>query len=410
LGIFYGQYAVAGALGGLVAYVVFSRFPVNSGPELGGWKSWQILFLLEGGATMVIAVVGFFWLPHNAQTAWFLKQDERNWAEERIRLDREQPSEPEAGAAQEREADDEIPSSEETQGLLQSASLHYSPALNHSRPTTDDRGLTKADVLEAMLDWKLWYLLGCNILSAIPVTAFTVFLPLVLKSLAPDPATANLLTAPPYLIGAALLYAFTSWSDRSRRRLRPILWSLALVLAGLVGVAALAAVRGSGGARYAALCLLLGGTFAASPLTVSWFSDNVPAAGKRAVVLGVNGWGNAAGVVAALLFRREYAPAYAVPCAVTAVLVAVAWGGYAAFAGMLRAENASRERVVRTWTVAEVECERRFGRGPVVERSGRIVGLVGAVAGSKWASWVEEQMKTEEGRRGDERVTFRYTF
>jgi hypothetical protein len=427
LGIFYGQYAVAGALGGLLAFVVFSRFPSGGGAiEVGGWKSWQVLFLVEGGATMLIAVVGFFWLPHNAQTAWFLAPDERSWAEERIRLDREtQPAaaavaaDPDAEAeapAPEREQDDE-----ETQGLLRP--VRYAPALNSGRAATDDRGLARADVLEAMLDWKLWYLLTCNILSAIPVTAFTVFLPLVLKALAPDPATANLLTAPPYLIGAAMLYAFTAWSDRSRRRLRPILWSLALVIAGLVAASALSPPAAAGGApeaggggggggaaRYAALCLLLGGTFAASPLTVAWFSDNVPAAGKRAVVLGVNGWGNFAGVVAALLFRPAYAPAYALPCAATAALVGVAFAGYAAFGRLLRGENARRERVLAGWSREEVEAERSAGRGPVVGGEGRVGRFVGVVAGAKWARWVDEAVRSGEGRRGDERLTFRYTF
>src|SRR6202012_3691530 len=56
LGIFYGQYAIAGALGGLLAFVVFSRFPGDGAVEIGGWKSWQVLFVLEGGATMLIAL------------------------------------------------------------------------------------------------------------------------------------------------------------------------------------------------------------------------------------------------------------------------------------------------------------------------------------------------------------------
>src|ERR1700753_1227822 len=67
LGMFYGQYAIAGALGGLLSYVVFSQFPLHKEPAPGEWKSWQILFLLEGGATVLVALVGFFWLPHNAR-------------------------------------------------------------------------------------------------------------------------------------------------------------------------------------------------------------------------------------------------------------------------------------------------------------------------------------------------------
>ncbi|KAI5279617.1 hypothetical protein KEM54_004100, partial [Ascosphaera aggregata] len=41
-----------------------------------------------GGVTILVAIVGFFWLPRSAGTAWFLTQDEADWAEERVRFDR----------------------------------------------------------------------------------------------------------------------------------------------------------------------------------------------------------------------------------------------------------------------------------------------------------------------------------
>ncbi len=64
LGIFYGQSAMAGALGGVLSWAVFSHFPkAPSGPQLppGGvasaiqasrWKSWEVLFLIEGFTTV----------------------------------------------------------------------------------------------------------------------------------------------------------------------------------------------------------------------------------------------------------------------------------------------------------------------------------------------------------------------
>ncbi|KAK6425200.1 hypothetical protein LTR95_016296, partial [Oleoguttula sp. CCFEE 5521] len=101
LGIFYGQTAVAGALGGVLSWAVFSHFPrrpdapgllppeSSNAVESIGWKSWEVLFLIEGCMTMVVAFVGFFWLPHDADTAWFFNAGERRWAEQRIRLDRD---------------------------------------------------------------------------------------------------------------------------------------------------------------------------------------------------------------------------------------------------------------------------------------------------------------------------------
>lgn len=295
LGLFYGQYAVAGALGGLLAYGVFSKFPhdASTDPEHGHWRSWQVLFLVEGGSTIVLAMIGFLWLPHNASTAWFLRADERSWAEERIKIDREGPTiRPVAknGESEGPSMEDNLQASQsdESHGLLGSASR---PAVEPqpARPATDDRGLTRADILSAFFDWKLWYLLVCNILSTMPVTAFSVFLPLVLRQLTESPAHANLLTAPPFMVGAVVLYSFTYWSDKKKERLVPILWGLGLLLFGLTAVVVLP--QGWVIIRYCALCVLMGGTFVASPLTVAWLTGNTPETGKRSVVLGVNGWG-----------------------------------------------------------------------------------------------------------------------
>ncbi|OCL06443.1 MFS general substrate transporter, partial [Glonium stellatum] len=83
LSLFYGQAAVAGALGGILSYFVFSHFnnehpdPSSAASPDNAWKSWQVLFLLEGGSTVIVALTGFFWLPHSAKTAWFLSKEER---------------------------------------------------------------------------------------------------------------------------------------------------------------------------------------------------------------------------------------------------------------------------------------------------------------------------------------------
>ena len=92
LSLFYGQAAVGGALGGILSYLVFSMFPDrhaggDDGPT-SSWKNWQVLFLVEGVLTIVTAVIGFFWLPHSVETAWFLTPEERQYASLRIIRDR----------------------------------------------------------------------------------------------------------------------------------------------------------------------------------------------------------------------------------------------------------------------------------------------------------------------------------
>jgi len=292
-----------------------------------------------------------------------------------------------------------------TEGSTTHSSLQSSP--------TSSRGLTPHDILAAFTSPKIWLLLFLNTLSAIPVTAFSVFLPLILSHLSQrsqdTPALTNLLTAPPFLCGALSLYAFTAWSDKTHQRTKPILLALALIIAGLALVVLLPTHWPI--PRYISLCLLLSGTFVPSPLIVAWLANNTPSPGKRALVLGINGWGNFAGVLSALLFKSTYGPTYAVPFAVTVAAVGVAAAGFAGVWRQLRAENAWREGVVRGWDDDDVAAERAYGKGPykVPESSVLNVLVRGTYAlgevGLRVRRWVEE---AREAREGDERLTFRY--
>jgi MFS family permease len=404
--MFYGQYAIAGALGGILSYCVFSIIPSTDHPT--AWKSWQILFLLEGATTVMLAMVGFLWLPHNAKTAWFLNPEERLWAEERIKQDQDRTVLQSSTMFVTGEPTEELPSQfEETQGLLNQATSNRDEH-NRLKPVTDDRGLSNDDILEAILDWKLWYLLVCNILSAIPATAFSVFLPLILKPLTSTPAGANLLSVPPFLFGATVLFIFSYWSDRSKQRIIPILWSLGLLAVGLTGVVVLPSSWPA--IRYIFLCILLSGTYPASPLTIAWLTGNFPEAGKRSIALGINGWGNLAGVIASMLFHPKFGPAYILPFLITLILVLVAFIGYAVFRKLLVIVNDRRKSSIKTWSEDEIEAERRFGQGPIP--SGRVPTIVDTLM-----RFLKEQHRQplrdffeSKDRRGDEKVTFQYTF
>lgn len=290
LGAFYGQYAVAGALGGVLSYAVFSAFPSRPEESENSWKSWQILFMLEGTLTIVLALIGFVWLPHSPETAWFFTEKEREWAGKRVRLDRASMQ-----AVYSKSVDDDFEDetlSFESAQLLERERSRQS-AVSLPSDITKDVGLSYHDVLSAVTEPKVWSLLGLNILSAIPATAFSVFLPLVVRGFGVPATKANLFTAPPFLLGAIVLWTFTWWSDRSKERLKPVLYGLAILLAGLTAVVMLP--HESFVLRYLALCVLLGGSFVASPLTIAWLTGNIEEPGKRAMVLGINGLGNISG-------------------------------------------------------------------------------------------------------------------
>jgi len=80
--------------------------------------------------------------------------------------------------------------------------------------------------------------------------------------------------------------------------------------------------------------------------------------GKRTLVLGVNGFGNLAGVIGGQLYKQRYAPHYRLPFYVTLGLVATALLGYTAYRFTLQAANARRKNILASKTAAELEDER----------------------------------------------------
>ncbi|KAI6812177.1 MFS general substrate transporter [Hortaea werneckii] len=443
LGFFYGQSAVAGALGGVLSWAIFNRFPKPiKGPQPpprdvdvpfrdGGsqWKAWEVLFLIEGCTTMLVAMIGFLWLPHSAETAWFLNARERQWAEKRIHLDLDdtepsdmrRPSKAGSGSGTADEDHPPVDSSNFPDQDLDSSDGEAHDRLLDGRPTTcrrkastvstksltADSGLTRQDILSAFLNYKIWHLLVCNILSAIPATAFGVFLPLVIKQLSPSlkfsPAQSNLLTAPPFLCGAVVLWMFMYWSDRSRQRIVPILYGLGLLLIGLTATILSGQERYI--LRYLSLCVLISGSFIASPLSVAWLTNNTPEPGKRAILLGINGWGNLAGVFSSLLFTPDQDESgYVRPFLVTLVCVLAAFVGYIAFWILLFRENRWRDQFTATWDEEERQREERSGdvyiRASEVGWGGRTVAKLRSLLG---------ESAPMEGRRGDGKMTFRYS-
>jgi hypothetical protein len=48
---------------------------------------WSYLFWIEGSLSLAVAILAFFVLPKNSQTAWFLNDAEKSVAELRLKID-----------------------------------------------------------------------------------------------------------------------------------------------------------------------------------------------------------------------------------------------------------------------------------------------------------------------------------
>jgi ACR3 family arsenite efflux pump ArsB len=163
------------------------------------------------------------------------------------------------------------------------------------------------------------------------------------------------MTVPPYVIGTIFLLCFAWSSDHFRNRLYHILVALSIVMIGLILTITLP-LKNTGG-RYAGLVILLAGTFITSPLTAAWLAGNTPEPGKRTVVIGINGWGNLAGIIGSQLFQAKYGPDYHYPLSVTLGLVAVSLLGYTTYRFVLQFANKRKAKKVAVMTPEEIEDE-----------------------------------------------------
>jgi MFS family permease len=131
IGIFSGMYSIAGAFAGLLAYGLMS---IDS-PVLHGW---QIVFLLEGGLSVLMAFVTWACLPSDIGRAWFLNPVERQHATRRMARDL-------ADAQEAVEYDDN--------GNV----IH---GIKHNK-------ISMRDVVDVFTDWKKLLTIICNMLAVL---------------------------------------------------------------------------------------------------------------------------------------------------------------------------------------------------------------------------------------------------
>lgn len=286
---------LAGAFSGLLAFGVFQ---IRDSHVHG----WMWLFIIEGGMTVVLGIVAFFWLPATPSTAWFLGEEER--------------------------------------------------AIAMSRHLRDGSGKV-GEAFQLRACFQTWndprFAAWCVIALTYPVAFSTTanFLPLILKRLQFSTVITNLLTVPPNLVGFVVLLAVTRSSDRHRERAFHIIGALLLSLAGLIILAAVPPGDNSRdiGAAYFACFLLCSGAYIPSCLVHSWHNNNNMSETSRAATTGLLvGLGNLGGIISGATFRTTYAPRY-IPCLVGTAACNVTCICFTLGMGMwMRRENARRDR------------------------------------------------------------------
>ncbi|KNZ79001.1 hypothetical protein J132_07153 [Termitomyces sp. J132] len=292
----YSAASIAGAFSGLIAFGVFHI-------EVIKYKSWQFLFWIEGGATICLAVICFFWLPRSPSTWWILSDREKTIARARV--------------------------------------------LSDSSVKVDER-LNIQDAFRPFLDPMYWLWAMISVSFGVPLASVNNFLPQIVASLGYSTVKTNLFTVAPNIVGTVALLILTFSSDYFRERSIHICIPLITAVVGFIILGSIDVVEYKRTAYFACFLLTMG-AFAPSVLVSAWqvnFFCNHFMVGSFALA-------NSSGLISTNVFRARDEPQY----------IPAAFGGFcfilvASVGVYMRLENRRRnkEQGVKI-TAADVDTE-----------------------------------------------------
>ncbi|KAL3961126.1 hypothetical protein ACCO45_006243 [Purpureocillium lilacinum] len=257
--VFYASVSLSGAFSGLLAYAIQYMEGIA---HLGGW-SW--IFILEGLATIVIAICMYIFLPDGPATAKFLTQEEKRFIITRL--------ETETGSGEGR--------------------------------TTNSDKLTVRQVMEALKEWRIYVAVVIYWGNTVAVYAFSVTIPTVIRDLGYSAANAQLMTIPVYVCAMICAVVSAMLSDRYKQRSSFILGACVTAALGLLALIA-SPHPNYPGLTYGFLFLAASGLYSIIVPAICWIANNLAPSGKRAVGMAmlISG-GNLGGIVGSNIFLER---------------------------------------------------------------------------------------------------------
>ncbi|KAG0236414.1 hypothetical protein BGW42_003572 [Actinomortierella wolfii] len=232
ISIFFSAATVAGAGAGLLAYAIAGLNGVL------GLKAWSWIFLLEGGVTVLVAIIAFFALPDLPETAKFLTEREKQLTIERLRYD--------AGPATE---------------------THFS--------WKQFRMVFK--------DPKTYMYSAVIFLHSPEFASLGLFVPTIVHGFKFDPVTTQLMTVPIWTAACIVTLLCALSSDRRMERGGHAAACVAAAALGYVLLISIPEQYLVG--RYLSLMLCACGVYACIPVMIAWPSTNVGGHTKKGVTI-----------------------------------------------------------------------------------------------------------------------------
>ena len=318
ISLFFSAASLAGAFGGILAYVrpprkfvvllligIFQGIAKMKG--VGGLNGWRWIFILEGIVTVLVSLISYFFVVNYPSTAKNITEKERDAILARL--------------------------------------------ASNSDATRDEKFSWK-NVINALSDPKvLLYGLGFHTMS-LPLYTLSLFLPTIIKDLGYTAAQAQLLTVPPYAVAFVLTIAVAVASEKLKLR-APFIAGPAAV--AIIGYIILLSDRGAG-VSYLGTIFAAAGIYPATAIVLSWPANNVSGQTKRCTANALQvSIGNLGAVLGTQLYRSTDGPRYFLGhgfalgylCA-NLVVVGSLWL-------VLRAENRKRERGEKDYKLEGVD-------------------------------------------------------
>ncbi|KAI9805321.1 MAG: hypothetical protein M1833_005774 [Piccolia ochrophora] len=264
--MFFSAASIAGAFSGLLAFAIAKMDGVG---DLAGWR-W--IFILEGIATVAVAIMAFFTIYDFPETAEFLTPEERAWVVHRLK---------------------------------------YQGNESSGEKVAEEDEFKWKYVLDAFTDWQIYVALFMYWGIVCPLYGISLFLPTIINELGYTSSTAQLLTVPIYVTAAIIAVGVGYYSDKQGTR-SPFIFTLMCIIAiGFVMCIAASAVGGVPGVVYAGVFIATCGIYPAFPGNITWMSNNLSGSYKRAAGMAIHiGAGNLGGAMASNFYRGKDRPKY----------------------------------------------------------------------------------------------------
>ncbi|KAK1998772.1 major facilitator superfamily transporter [Colletotrichum falcatum] len=265
IALLYTSAASGGGFSGLLAYGISHLNGV------GGYEGWRWIFIIEGLATVAIGVMCFFFLIDSPALSNWLDDDEKRYL------------------------------------ILRQESRRV------VRPDEfRDSHFDKQAFISVLTDWKIYLLILVNWSNAVPNYAMKFTMPQIIKNMGYTSANAQLLTIPPYAVGAVSAYVFSVFADRYSWRMPFILGpQLCLVVSFSILFVKAADIKNNIALCYFAVCLACFGMYPILPGVNAWNVANTPSPTKRAISIGfLVCVGNIGGLIGSYIYIDKEAPRY----------------------------------------------------------------------------------------------------